>query len=115
VRIHLAGKHTLKLEPLDHRRQTRDVSLDLIGRLGVGLFGDQFEQFRGVAQAAREVVQVVDHPFELRSFFSEFLRAIRVVPDAGLLELASYFLKALVLVVVIKDTPSRSRCVPRDR
>jgi len=33
----------LKLEPLDHRRQTRDVSLDLIGRLGVGLFGDQFE------------------------------------------------------------------------
>jgi len=42
------------------------------------------------------------------------LRALGVVPDAGLLELASYFLKALVLVIVIKDTSSRSRCVPRD-
>jgi hypothetical protein len=60
------------------------------------------------------MIQVVDHPFELRAFFAEFLRAIRVVPDAGLLELASYFLKALVLAVVIKDTPSRSRCDPRD-
>jgi hypothetical protein len=82
--------------------------------LGVGLCGGQLEQFPGVAQTPREAVQIVDHPFELRSFFAKFLRTIRVVPDAGLLELAAYFLKALVLVVVIKDTPSRSRCVPRD-
>ena len=56
----------------------------------------------------------LDAIVELRALFAEFLRAIRVVPDAGLLELASYFLKALVLAVVIKDTPSRSRCDPRD-
>jgi hypothetical protein len=104
----------LKFEPFDRRRQTRGVSLDLLGRAGVGLFGRQFEQFSGVAQTACQAVQVADHSFQHRSFFSEFLRAVRVVPDAGLLELASYFLKALVLVVVIKDTSSRSRCVPRD-
>jgi hypothetical protein len=82
--------------------------------VGVGLFGREFEQFAGVAQAPREPVQALDDALQLCPFFSEFLRALGVVPDAGLLELASYFLKALVLVIVIKDTSSRSRCVPRD-
>jgi hypothetical protein len=52
--------------------------------------------------------------FQLGAFLAELLGSIRVVPDAGLFELAGYFLEALVLVVVIKDTSSRSRCAPRD-
>jgi hypothetical protein len=52
--------------------------------------------------------------FELGAFLAELLSSIRIVPDAGLLELAGYFLEALVLVVVIKDTSSKSRCAPRD-
>jgi hypothetical protein len=51
---------------------------------------------------------------ELGTLLSELLRAIRVVPNAGLLELALYLLQTLVLVVVIKDTSSKSRCAPRD-
>jgi hypothetical protein len=42
------------------------------------------------------------------------LRPVRIVPDAGLLELAGYFLETFVFVIVIKDTSSRSRCAPRD-
>jgi hypothetical protein len=60
------------------------------------------------------LVQVGDHGLELGPLLAEFLGALRVVPDAGLLEFAGYFLEALVLVVVIKDTSSRNRCVPRD-
>jgi hypothetical protein len=45
---------------------------------------------------------------------TQFLRALGVAPNAGLLELALYFLQALLLVVVIKDTSSKSRCAPRD-
>jgi hypothetical protein len=52
--------------------------------------------------------------FQLGAFLAELLSPIRVIPDAWLLELAGYFLQALVLVVVIKDTSSRSRCAPRD-
>jgi hypothetical protein len=52
--------------------------------------------------------------FKPGAFLAELLRPIRVVPDAGLFELASYFLQALVLVVVIKDTSSKSRCALRD-
>jgi hypothetical protein len=51
---------------------------------------------------------------ELRAFLPQLLGALWVVPDAGLLQLALYFLKAFELVVVIKDTSSKSRCAPRD-
>jgi hypothetical protein len=52
--------------------------------------------------------------FQLRPFAAQVLRALGIVPDAGLFELAGYLLEAFVLVVVIKDTSSRSRCAPRD-
>jgi hypothetical protein len=51
---------------------------------------------------------------ELGALLAELLRTIGVVPDAGLFELANYFLQPLVLVVVIKDTSSKSRYAPRD-
>jgi len=52
--------------------------------------------------------------FELGALLAEILGAIGIVPNAGLFELAGYFLKALVFIVVIKDTSSRNRCAPRD-
>jgi len=51
---------------------------------------------------------------ELGALLAQFLSAVRVVPDSGLFELALYFLQALVFVVVIKDTSSKSRCALRD-
>jgi hypothetical protein len=51
---------------------------------------------------------------QLGALLPEFLGALRVIPNAGLLELALYFLQPLVLVVVIKDTSSKSRRAPRD-
>jgi hypothetical protein len=51
---------------------------------------------------------------EAGALLAEILRALRILPDAGLLQLANYFLQALVLVVVIKDTSSKSRYAPRD-
>jgi hypothetical protein len=61
-----------------------------------------------------EAIEVLDHLFELGALAAEFLSPVRVVPDTGLLQFARYFLKTFVLVVVIKDTSSRSRCAPRD-
>jgi hypothetical protein len=52
--------------------------------------------------------------FQLGALPAELLSPIRVVPDPRLFELAGYFLQALVLIVVIKDTSSKSRCAPRD-
>jgi hypothetical protein len=61
-----------------------------------------------------EPVQAADHLLQLSAFLAEVLGTFRIIPDAGLLELALYFLQPLVLVVVIKDTSSKSRCAPRD-
>jgi hypothetical protein len=60
------------------------------------------------------MIQGADHLFQLSAFLAQFLSAFRIIPDTGLFELALYFLQPLVLVVVIKDTSSKSRCAPRD-
>jgi hypothetical protein len=74
----------------------------------------QIQQFRRIAQGARESIESADDLLELGAFLSQFLRAVRVIPNTGLLELALYFLQPLVLVIVIKDTSSKSRCALRD-
>ena len=94
--------------------EARRIGFDLAGGLEIALFRGHLQELARVAQAARQLIETVDDLFELGAFLAELLRPIRVVPDAGLLELAGYFLQALVLVVVIKDTSSRSRCAPRD-
>jgi hypothetical protein len=47
----------------------------------------------------------MDRLFQAREFPVEVLRALRIVPDAGLLQLARYLLETLLLEVVVKDTP----------
>jgi len=114
VGVHLAGKHALKLELLDLETQAIDVRLDFLGRAGIGFFRGEIEKFRRIAQALLQPVQAADDLFEFGALLAQFLSAIRVIPNAGLLELALYFLQALVPIVVIKDTSSKSRCAPRD-
>jgi hypothetical protein len=114
VRIHLAGEHALEFELFHLEGQEVDVGLDFPGGRGIRLLGGQLQQFRRVAQRAGEAVEAADDLLELGAFLPQFLRAVRIAPDAGLFELALYFLQAFVFVVVIKDTPSKSRCAPRD-
>jgi hypothetical protein len=60
------------------------------------------------------MIQTDDDLLEFGALLAEFLRALRVIPDARLLEFAGYFLQTLIFIVVIKDTSSRNRRVPRD-
>jgi hypothetical protein len=95
-------------------RQLHRIGFDLIGRLRVVFLGRDLQQQSGVGQSAFEPIQTADDGFEFGAFFAKLLGALRVVPDAGLLEFASYFLEPFVLVVVIKDTSSRNPYAPRD-
>ena len=115
VRVHLAGKHALEFEPFDLARPSASTSASISSAARASdSSAARSSSSRRIAQAALEVIQAADDLLEFGAFLAEFLRAIRVVPDAGLLEFARYFLQSLVLVVVIKDTSSRSRCAPRD-
>jgi hypothetical protein len=96
------------------RGESGGVPFDFVGSPGISLFCREFQQLPRVAQTAADPVQTLDDTLQLRSLPTQFLGAVGIVPDAGLLEFPGYFLKAFVLVVVIKDTSSRNRCVPRD-
>ena len=98
----------------DLEAQAVDVSLNFLGGSSIRLLGGQFQEFRRIVEGALEAIQAADDLLELGAFLPQFLSAIRVVPNAGLFELALYFLQSLVFVVVIKDTSSKSRCAPRD-
>jgi hypothetical protein len=58
----------------------------------IRLFGGQVDQFGGIVQAALQMIQSDDDLLELGAFLAQLLRALRVVPDAGLLEFPCYFL-----------------------
>jgi hypothetical protein len=60
------------------------------------------------------MIQAADDLLEFCALLPQLLSAIGFVPDPRLLEFAGYLLKPFVLIVVIKDTSSRNRCVPRD-
>jgi hypothetical protein len=113
MRVHLAGKHSLKLEPLDLATQAIDVGLHFQRGAGIGLGGGQLEDLRRIAQAGFEPIQAADDLFEFGTFLTEFLRALRYVPNARLLQLAFYFLQTFLFIVVIKDTSLKSRCALR--
>jgi hypothetical protein len=114
VGVHLPGKHPLELEQFHLVGQTVDVGLDFPDRPQIRFLGGEIQKVRRVAQGTLEPVQTPDDLLQLGALLPEFLGALRDVPNAGLLELPLYFLQPLVLVVVIKDTSSKSRCAPRD-
>jgi hypothetical protein len=105
VRVHLAREHALELELLDVPGQRVDVARDG-GRSALVAFGlGQFEQFAGTGEVVAERTDAVDDAVERRALLAELLRALRVVPDVRVFQLAAYFLEPFAFAVVVKDTP----------
>ncbi len=92
---------------------TVGIGLDFGGGAFISLGRDQLHELGGIGQTARETIQSADHRFEAGALLAELLGAVGGIPDSGLFQLADYFLQPFMLVVVFKDTPSRSRFVPR--
>ena len=87
------------------RGESVEIGGNRLGRAVVLLGFGQVEQFTGPGQAFAERADSVDDPVERSAFLAELLGPLRVVPDVGVLEFAGYFLEALALGVVVKDTP----------
>ena len=87
------------------RGQTVDVGGDGDSRAFVFLGFRQFKQFARAGKAIAERPDAVDDPVERRALLAELLRALGVVPDVRIFQLAGYFLEPLALGLVVKDTP----------
>jgi hypothetical protein len=105
VRVHLPGEHPLELERLDALRELLDVGDDRVRGALVVLRDRELEQLAGFADAALQRFELVDDLREACALAPEVLRALRVVPDVRVLELAGDFLQPLALGIEVKDTP----------
>jgi hypothetical protein len=61
------------------------------------------------------VIDRLDHRLQRLFLATEFLRALRLVPDRRVFEGGVDFPQAQRLAVVVKDTPSARRCALTDR
>ena len=106
VGVQLSREHASKLEAGHPGFEARQVADDFTDRVVVFFFNGEFEQFGRVAQAAGKFVKGYDDLLQLRALLPQGLRALRFVPDIGLLELPLDLGQALGLALVVKDTPS---------
>ena len=103
--VHLAGEHALEFELLDFRGEAVDIVRDRGGRAFVVLADRKIEQIAGLAERIGQRADAADDAFERRALLAEVLRALRVVPDVGVFELARDFFEAFGLRIEVKDTP----------
>jgi hypothetical protein len=114
MRIHLAAEHPLELEPPHARLERTGVALDLPCRRLVVFAFRQLEQFGGVTDSQIGAIEFLDLGREPRALATQLLGAIRRAPDRRVFQFTAYFFETFFLAVVLKETPSRRRPVPRD-
>ncbi len=105
VRVHLAREHAPELELVDLLAHAFDVGLDGARRRLVLFALGQLEQLAGLAEARAQLVEHVDDALELGAFAAEFLGALGLGPDGGVLEFAQDLGQPFAALVVVKDTP----------
>ena len=87
------------------RDENVDVARHRVGRDLVVLGFREVEQLAGAGEAFVQDADAVDDAIELGALLAELLRALGIVPDVRVFELAAYFLEPLALGIVVKDTP----------
>src|SRR5690606_26040834 len=107
--VHLAREHARELQALDVLFQLVQFLLDVGDAGGIVFLGEQLQQFLGVIQGAAQLVEGADGFAQPGALAAQFLGALGIVPDIGNFQLAGYFLEAVFLFSVVKDTPSEPR------
>jgi hypothetical protein len=114
VGIHFAAEHALEFEPPDVGLERPGVALDVTrGGLIILALG-QLEELGGIADGGFGAIELIELGGEPRTLASQLLGALGGAPDRRVLQLAAYFLETFLLAIVLKETPSRRRHVPRD-
>ncbi len=116
VGVHLTGKHAAKFESGNDLFKLRPRSLTTSrNRRVVILVDGHFEQFAGIGQPGRDLVETCDDLLELRTLLPQRLGALGFVPDVGLFEFALDLGQAFRLALIVKDTSSTHQSALRGR
>jgi hypothetical protein len=109
VGVHLAREHAAELEHLELLRQALDLPDEIAERAFVLFLARELVQLAGLVERLLDAAQRRDDAFELGALAAQALRALRVGPNGGILELAVDFLEPLSLGVIVKDTSATRR------
>ena len=105
VGVEFTGEHPPKLELGHAVFEVVDVRGDSIHRFGIALFHRHLEQIGAIGEPGLQLIHVQDDAFEHRPFLTEGLGPFLVVPDVRVFEFAQHLGQALLLGLVVKDTP----------
>jgi hypothetical protein len=105
VRIHLAAEHALQLEVTDLVLEGCGIALDGARGGFVVLAFRQLQQLLGIGDALGAGVELGELGAQACAFAPQLLGFVRLVPDAGIFQLAIDFLEPFFLAVVLKETP----------
>jgi hypothetical protein len=114
VRVHLAAEHALEFQTPYAGFECVGIALDIVRRGFIILAFGELEQLGRVADGGVRAVQFLELRRQPRALFPELLGTLGRTPDSGVFEFEAYFFEAFFLAVVLKETPSRRRHVPRD-
>jgi hypothetical protein len=114
VRIHLAAEHALEFQASYAGFQCIGFALDVARRGFIVFTLGEFQQFGCVADGGVGAIEFLELCRKPRALLPELLGALGRAPDGRVFEFAAYFFEAFFLAVVLKETPSRRRRVPRD-
>ncbi|MNQ40255.1 hypothetical protein D3C85_539020 [compost metagenome] len=78
---------------------------DVVHRAFVIFLDGHVEQVAGIGQAAGQFVEGLDDLRQCSAFTAEILCVFRIVPDVRVFQLAIDFGQAVMLLIVVKDTP----------
>jgi hypothetical protein len=114
VRIHLAAKHALEFQAAYAGLERAGVAFDIArGGFIVLTFG-QIQQLRRIADRIVGAIELVELAAQPGALATELLGTLGCAPDRRVFEFEVYFFEAFFFAIVLKETPSRRRHVPRD-
>ena len=96
-----------------HAFQAARVALDVAGGGLIAFALGELQQLGGFLDPRGCAIDLLDVAAQARALATELLGALLVGPDGGIFQLAAYLFEAFLLLIVLKETPVRSRCAPR--
>jgi hypothetical protein len=115
VRVHFTGEHAPELESGNDLFESIQVGNHLVDRGQIVLVNRHVEQLSGIIETGRQFIEGLNHFFQRDALLTERLRAVGVIPDIGLFELALNFGQPFRFAVIVKGTPSTLRRVRSGR
>ncbi|MNF35264.1 hypothetical protein D3C84_161270 [compost metagenome] len=109
VHVHLAAEHATEFELGQGRFQAFEFGDHITDSALVIFLDSHVQQVAAIGQTARQFVQGLDDLRQRGTLAAQFLGVFRLVPDAGVFKLAVDFDQALMLLIVVKDTPELFR------